>query len=139
MGKYSNVILIGADGNIIDSLKRVGPDMSRMRLVQSASSLYRPAFLRISWSRRRKISQISLSPVLNIPQARCSAPSPAFQSRLRRKPQSMPAALKATCPRCAAKPYTPMAVTVNGELSDFFALRYNTFPEAQPYPPFSSL
>ena len=38
-----------------------------------------------------------------------------------------------------SKAYTPMAVTANGELSDFLPFAYNTFPEAQPYPSFSSL
>lgn len=33
MGKYSNVILIDSDGNIIDALKRVGPEMSSKRLI----------------------------------------------------------------------------------------------------------
>ena len=33
MGKYSNVILIGRDGTIIDSLKRVDSEMSRERLI----------------------------------------------------------------------------------------------------------
>ncbi|UKI20365.1 MAG: NFACT family protein [Oscillospiraceae bacterium] len=106
MGKYSNVILIGADGNIIDSIKRVGPDMSRMRLVQPHLPYIDPPS-QDKLEPTAEISQISLSPVLNIPQARCSAPSPAFQSRLRRKPQPIPAALKAICPRCAAKPILP--------------------------------
>lgn len=33
MGKYSNVILIDSDENIIDALKRVGPEMSSKRLI----------------------------------------------------------------------------------------------------------
>ncbi len=33
MGKYSNVILIGRDGKIIDSLKRVDSEMSRERMI----------------------------------------------------------------------------------------------------------
>ncbi|HWP52393.1 MAG TPA: NFACT RNA binding domain-containing protein [Clostridia bacterium] len=33
MGRYSNVILIGADGRIIDSMKRVGADRSSLRQI----------------------------------------------------------------------------------------------------------
>ncbi len=33
MGKYSNVILIGRDGTIVDSLKRVDSEMSRERMI----------------------------------------------------------------------------------------------------------
>lgn len=33
MGKYSNLILVGSDGHIIDSIKRVDAEMSRARLV----------------------------------------------------------------------------------------------------------
>lgn len=33
MGKYSNIILVGSDGKVIDSVKRVDEDMSRERLI----------------------------------------------------------------------------------------------------------
>lgn len=32
MGRYSNVILVGPDGCILDALKRIGPDMNRYRV-----------------------------------------------------------------------------------------------------------
>lgn len=34
MGKHSNIILVNENGNIVDALRRVGEDMSRVRMVQ---------------------------------------------------------------------------------------------------------
>ena len=33
MGRYSNIIVIGGDGKVLDSIKRVDPEMSRVRTV----------------------------------------------------------------------------------------------------------
>lgn len=34
MGKHSNIILVNENGNVVDALRRVGADMSRVRMVQ---------------------------------------------------------------------------------------------------------
>ncbi len=106
MGKYSNVILIGSDGNIIDSVSV--PICQRMRLVQPHLPLYIDP---PSQDKLEPTAENIANFIVSRPQYTAGevflAPSPAFQSRLRRKPQSMPAALKATCPRCAAKPTLP--------------------------------
>ena len=55
MGRHSNMIVIGADGKIIDSIKRVGEDMSSVRLVLPGISYVLPP-------RDEKLSLIDFEP-----------------------------------------------------------------------------
>jgi predicted ribosome quality control (RQC) complex YloA/Tae2 family protein len=55
MGRHSNMIVIGEDGRIIDSIKRVGEDMSSVRLVLPGVSYALPP-------REEKLSLIDLKP-----------------------------------------------------------------------------
>lgn len=138
MGKYSNVILIGADGNIIDSLKRVGPDMSRMRLVQPHLPYIDPP----SQDKLEPTEENIANFIASRPQYTAGEVFRTFTGFSKQAAQEAAAdacGLEGYMSKVRSKAYTPMAVTANGELSDFLPFAYNTFPEAQPYPSFSSL
>ncbi|MEJ2560811.1 MAG: NFACT RNA binding domain-containing protein, partial [Anaerolineae bacterium] len=42
IGRYSNLVLVGADGAVLDAIKRVGPDMNRYRVVLPAHAYAPP-------------------------------------------------------------------------------------------------
>jgi len=166
MGRNSNVILTGGDGLIIDCLRRVDGDMSRVRQVLPGL-LYRlppeqdrPNFFTVSPEQKEYcfkggdpekaadkwlldsfsgLSPLSCRELSHLATGEVSKPLGQFtQSQM----EAFIAALRALENRVSALNFEPTMLLVDDKPSDFSFMPINQYENAaqtQPYPDFSSL
>jgi len=140
MGKYSNIILVNSEGMIIDAIRRVGNDVSRVRQVMPHDIYTLPPSQDKYDLTRDNLAKYLLSNPFPTVENLCTnfigISKLSAQEMLSRGADSA----KEFIDKIYSESYAPNAVVNDGEMVDFLPFKYSIIAaEHRPYSSFSEL